>query len=307
MAIGLSRQEQWALIGVVSIILAGVTLRSWMHERASGENVVYVPGQGKWEKISDFRGGEKPVSRKPAAPAVSSASTTAAAAPPVQIQVAIPQAKTPLASVETGNSTVRSAAGSAPAHVADPGGIDVNLASADELDRLPGIGPAKARKIIETRERLGGFSSVDQLLDVPGIGPKMLEKMRPYVRVSPPKGMPVKAENGPSTQIRPLKLQLPKTPKTTPAIDPSLALGHQSAASMHAAASAPAAASGLIDINTAGLEELDGLPGIGPALARRIVVERQLHGPFTSADDLRRVKGIGPKKLEAIRGSVRVR
>ena len=53
----------------------------------------------------------------------------------------------------------------------------------EELDALPGIGPATAAAIIEHRERIGGFTSVDQLLDVRGIGEAKLEQLRPLVTV----------------------------------------------------------------------------------------------------------------------------
>ena len=56
----------------------------------------------------------------------------------------------------------------------------------------------------------------------------------------------------------------------------------------------------LIDINAASEAELEGLPGIGPALAAAIVEWRQANGPFTAVDDLLQVPGIGPAKLERL-------
>ncbi len=57
---------------------------------------------------------------------------------------------------------------------------------------------------------------------------------------------------------------------------------------------------GLVDINSASLEELQTLPGIGPVLSRRIVAGR----PYESLDDLLRVKGIGPKVLEKFKDRI---
>lgn len=56
-----------------------------------------------------------------------------------------------------------------------------------------------------------------------------------------------------------------------------------------------------VDVNGAAWPELAQLPSIGPTLARRIVESRETDGPFLGHDDLRRVKGIGPKTLDAIR------
>ena len=61
------------------------------------------------------------------------------------------------------------------------GRIDPNRASAPELERLPGIGPALAGRIVEDRDRRGAFSSPEALLRVPGIGPRILERIRAYL------------------------------------------------------------------------------------------------------------------------------
>lgn len=64
---------------------------------------------------------------------------------------------------------------------------------------------------------------------------------------------------------------------------------------------------GRLDLNRATSADFQRLPGIGPALAQRIVETRERQGRFASPEDLRRVPGIGPKKLEAIRELVTVR
>lgn len=61
-----------------------------------------------------------------------------------------------------------------------------------------------------------------------------------------------------------------------------------------------------LDINTASVEELMQLPGVGPGLARRIVEYRQQNGPFETVDDLQNVSGIGPSKFERLTPFVRL-
>ena len=63
---------------------------------------------------------------------------------------------------------------------------------------------------------------------------------------------------------------------------------------------------GPIDVNHATVDQLDELPGIGPATAAAIVDHREQNGPFATVDDLEAVSGIGPAKLEAIRDLVTV-
>jgi competence protein ComEA len=70
------------------------------------------------------------------------------------------------------------------------------------------------------------------------------------------------------------------------------------------AAGGPAA--GPVNVNTATAEQLDALPGVGPATAAAIVKEREAHGPFRSVDDLGRVRGIGPAKLAQLHDLVTV-
>ena len=69
---------------------------------------------------------------------------------------------------------------------ASAGGIVVNIntATADELQALPGVGESRAAQIVALRKERGAFRKVDELLDVRGIGPAMLERMRPQVALS---------------------------------------------------------------------------------------------------------------------------
>lgn len=64
-----------------------------------------------------------------------------------------------------------------------PDTININLASADELQKLPGIGPAYADRIIEWREENGLFTSPDQLLEIRGIGERRLEQLLPHIKL----------------------------------------------------------------------------------------------------------------------------
>jgi len=62
-----------------------------------------------------------------------------------------------------------------------------------------------------------------------------------------------------------------------------------------------ASAQGTVNINTATAEQLQLLPGVGPALAGRIIAFREANGPFKTADELTAVQGIGDKSIEKLR------
>ena len=63
------------------------------------------------------------------------------------------------------------------------GVVNVNTATLEELQLLPGIGPSRARSILAAREQKGGFKSVDELAEVKGIGEASLARLRPFLRL----------------------------------------------------------------------------------------------------------------------------
>jgi competence protein ComEA len=153
---GLSRSEQIVLVLLSIAILAGRTARRGCGERhefqvirevASEDSTRERNAAGQSEDSSGVR--EATVDSTNAA---SGASSDGAREPP----------RTPQAT----------------------GPIDLNRATLEELVTLPGIGPAKAKAILERREAVNGFRSIDDLLDVPGIGPKTLERLAGLVRVN---------------------------------------------------------------------------------------------------------------------------
>lgn len=152
-------------------------------------------------------------------------------------------------------------------------GVNVNTATAAELDTLPGIGPSKAEAIVAYRTENGPFASVDQLDDVPGIGPATLASLRDLVEIggdAMPAAAPVPAASPPETPAAP------------------------------AATSPLPSSTGAIDVNTASADALTALPGIGPTKAEAIVVDREKNGPYSSCQDLTRVTGIGSATVTAI-------
>lgn len=81
--------------------------------------------------------------------------------------------------------------------------------------------------------------------------------------------------------------------------DSSAAMSSDSSAAA-AVAPTPPGTNGRVNLNTAGATDLQRLPGIGPALAERIIAYREAHGPFARLPDVTRVSGIGPRTLERL-------
>jgi competence protein ComEA len=69
-----------------------------------------------------------------------------------------------------------------------PASININTATATELEVLPGVGLATAARIIEYRQKVGGFKKVEDLMNVKGIGEKTFLNLKPLIVVSPGKG-----------------------------------------------------------------------------------------------------------------------
>jgi competence ComEA-like helix-hairpin-helix protein len=64
--------------------------------------------------------------------------------------------------------------------------IDINTATAKELEQLPGVGPTTAKAIVEFRTKAGRFQRVTDLLVIRGVSESKLKKMRPYITIGPP-------------------------------------------------------------------------------------------------------------------------
>lgn len=155
--------------------------------------------------------------------------------------------------------------------------IDVNEAPEPELRRLPGIGPGLAAAIVQARgER--AFASPADLERVPGIGPATRARLEPHVLTgSAPAG----------------------------GTDPGPGGVRAGGGSRRARIEGPVpCAAGAVNVNRASRAELESLPGIGPALAGRIIDHRARHGSFRRPDDLSAVRGIGPRSVARLASSI---
>jgi competence protein ComEA len=184
------------------------------------------------------------------------------------------------ASAKAGGEAVGGRDGKEKTAAAHPGRsekIDLNSASAEILQTLPGVGPAVAQEIIAARP----FKSVGDLKNVKGIGEARLRDIRPLVTVReatrPASGAPAQSAKGTSASQFEKKIEIER----------------------------PGAASreAKVNINTASQEELESLLEIGPVKAQAIIDNR----PYKSIDDVMNVKGIKEGTFDAIKDRITVR
>ena len=89
--------------------------------------------------------------------------------------------------------------------------VNINTASSEELQTVPGIGPVTAEKILHMRKSYGAFKSVDDLLAIRGIGPKRIEKMRKYLTVGKAAGSKSKSSPPSADDVKPAVKRPPLT------------------------------------------------------------------------------------------------
>src|SRR4051794_16573099 len=97
-------------------------------------------------------------------------------------QVVVPRKGTAPGGASAGGGAA-AVPGASPGAGAPAAPVDLNSATAEQLDTLDGVGPATVQKILEYRSQHGGFSAVDELGQISGIGPKRLESLRAQVTV----------------------------------------------------------------------------------------------------------------------------
>jgi len=165
--------------------------------------------------------------------------------------------------------------------------VDVDRAAEAELERLPRVGKRLAQRIVADRQANGPFRSLEGLGRVAGVTAALLRVLTPFVSF---------AGAVPTAAVSPASVY----PRQT-------AVGAAATGAATAAAAAPGAACGApVAVNRASTQELTCLPGIGAVLAARIVAEREAHGAFKDVADLARVQGLGPRRIERLKGHVTI-
>ena len=214
--------------------------------------------------------------------------------------------------------------------------ININLADASVLRQLPGVGEKTANQIIEYRETHGPFTNVNDVLNIASndMNRKRIEKIIPFITVSGGSTTGLIDEGGLAENIYPSSIttpplmlkvvpmrSFPKIRVVIPAYHHHvLPGGSQSKAKSNNAGSQPqakapqanapqatapkamqpGAQSGKVNINTADLAALAGMPGMSAKKAQAAIDHRNEKGPFKSCNALVDVKGIGKKTVEKL-------
>jgi len=179
-----------------------------------------------------------------------------------------------------------SALAPAPLQDASQKKVDINSASQQELEALPGIGEATARKIIAGRP----YSSVADLSKA-GVSDAQIQKISGMVKA----GKPAKSEKSTKTE----KAEKPAKSEKAAAAEPSTKT--EKTASKDSASKEKPAASGPVDLNTASQKELEALPGVGEVTAKKIIAGR----PYSSVADLSKA-GVSESTISKISPMVTV-
>lgn len=145
--------------------------------------------------------------------------------------------------------------------------VNINTADIETLVKLPGIGPVKAKAIIDYRESIGKFESLNEISKVKGIGKETVAKLESYLEII-----------GDSAEVK-----------------SSLSSEGEKAITTK------------ININTASLHELTLLPGIGEKKAQAIIKYREEVGNFKTKDEIKDVKGIGDSIYKKIKRKIEVK
>lgn len=305
----MNRKELYGLFAVLTVVAAGLALQSVM-SRDAGSSFRILPGRG-----ATASGG-----------ALASQASRSGAAQPGAAGAG---------AAETGTSSAESS-GKSDAFRPD-GRLDLNRATAGDLQAVDRVGPQRARAIVAYRERAGRFRDLHELENVPGIGEKTRLALESFLFVEGAAGITSLAAAAGTTATvvaasvsgaersssgAPLAEAAP-TPSPAIGIEPVDALAPRMSAPQKAAVpvlvapaapvlaapttsvplppaiagAKPANAVQTVNINTAGETELEALWNVGPVKAKAIVQWRQAHGAFRRPEDLDRVPGIGPETV----------
>ena len=182
--------------------------------------------------------------------------------------------------------------------------VDVNSADVKALETLPGIGPVLAQRIIEGRP----YKSLADLEKVKGLSKAKLDAIKDDLTFgSAP--TPAKETAKKATAAKPTTTAEPKAPQpTTSATAQQTGPKKDKAAPSTSTgrASSRLAPGQKININTATAEELDRLPGIGPAKSKAIINYRNQNGDFKTIEDIQKVKGIKAGEFSKITDFIKV-